>query len=118
MIFGYLIPLVMIGLNLYSSYQCLNKRKSLVFTLFVYGATTLIILLIVYALNNYIFVDNPNIGNGIFLLLGIIYFIPIKIVSEQKSKEVLVIMFSTWIYTLIVFIVANQIGLLFPVEQK
>ncbi len=118
MIFGYLIPLVMVGLNLISSYQCLNKRKTLLFTFLVYGATTIIMLLFVYTFDHYILIDNPNIGNGVYLLFGLIYFIPIKVVSEQKPKEVLVIMFSTWIYTLFVFVIANQVSMFFPIEQK
>ncbi len=113
MIFAYLVSLQMIIVNLFSSYHCLHKRKSLLFTLFVYIFTTTVIFASVYLLSNYIFPEESNVGNGSYILIGILYYFPLKLVSKQKSKEILVIMFSTWIYTMLIFVLSNQISLFF-----
>ncbi|XMB71795.1 GGDEF domain-containing protein [Mycoplasmatota bacterium WC30] len=113
MVFAFLVSFEMVIINLFSSYMCLQKRRSNFQIIFVYAFTTIFIFAMVSLLGEYIFTDASTTGNGAFILIGLLFYFPLKFVSKQKPKEILVIMFSTWIYTMLIFTIANQIALLF-----
>ena len=73
------------------------------------------------ALLIFVYLQNPTAvsftGKGIFMLYGFLYVIPLKFMFDQSLKHTIIIMSSSWIYTMFAFSFAARIGYLFPFDQ-
>ena len=69
----------------------------------------------------FIYLKNSSLarftGKGIVMLYGLLYIIPYKFMFDQSLKQTIIIMSSSWIYTLLGFSFAVQTAYLLPLEQ-
>ncbi len=97
--------------NLYASFICLKKKYSVSATWIVLTAFTFCL----YTITLFLMKDMANFGNGngLFMLIGFLYLIPLNFLYVQPMKYSLTIMCSTWIYTFFVFFLSVRVGYLF-----
>lgn len=111
-----IVVLELLGVNTYTTYTCSKKKKSKFVTLFstfiISIAFSILLMPIANQIPNYV----KGKGNGLFMLLGFLYIIPLKYLFDQPIKHLMIIMSSSWIYTMFVFAFSLRIGYLFPPE--
>ncbi|MFW5913610.1 MAG: hypothetical protein ACOCSM_00975 [Bacillota bacterium] len=111
-----LVALEVLVVNLFTRYHCFNKRYSKVRTSTLFVAFTLLVM----GLNQYVFrpiLPEPFEGEGIYLVLGLSYLIPLIIAYDQSLKRTAPIMFTTWIYTTMIFSVARRTAVFWMPEE-
>lgn len=112
-----LIALEMLFLNLVIFYFGSKKKKSAFFTwLTLLLFTIFFVLIFRTVLSNLHFYELGN-GNGILMLTGFLYLIPFLYLFDQSIRYTIIVMCSSWIYTMTVFILSFRLGQLFPEEQ-
>lgn len=106
----------MLSINTYTTYSCSKKKESSFVTVLsvclVTAVFTLLLLPIVPRLTNF----GSRNGNGLFFISGFLYVIPLKYLLNQPIKHMMIIMSSSWIYTMFVFSFSVRVGYLFPLE--
>jgi len=113
-IFSSIILLELLSINTYTTYSC-SKKKEPPFGSFlsvcVFTAVYSILLCLICI--KLPIQMNFN-GKGFAALCGFLYVIPLKIFFDQSIKHMIIIMSSSWIYTMFAFSFSVQIGYLFP----
>ncbi|MFP4077897.1 MAG: GGDEF domain-containing protein [Bacillota bacterium] len=110
-----LVALEVLAINLFTTYQCSRKRFSVVKTWTLFVAFTLLMM----GLNQFVFhpfLPEPFNGEGLYLVLGLLYFIPLVIAYDQPYERTALIMFTTWIYTTMIYAVARRMAELWIAE--
>ncbi len=107
-----LIVLEMVGVNLLTFHTCSKKKYGngrilLVLSLFTVFLTAVALSLLMKLR----FYGN---GNGLFVLIGFLYLIPLKYLYEESLYRIFIVMCSAWIYTMLAFSVSVHIGKLLP----
>jgi len=104
-------------INTYTTYSCSKKKTSpfgSAFSVYVFTAAYSVLLIFIY-------LQIPMVvsftGKGIFMLYGFIYVIPLKFMFDQSLKHTIIIMSSSWIYTMFAYSFAVRAGYLFPLDQ-
>ena len=111
-----IILLEMLSINTYTTYLCSQKKMSTMKTILSVSVFTIVFsgLLFLFFLKLPIQLDFN--GKGIFFLCGFLYAIPLKYLFDQSFKQMIIIMSSSWIYTVFIFSLSVQVGYLFPFE--
>jgi len=115
-IYSLIVVLELLSINTYTTYTCSKKRNSKFVSFFsvciVTVAFTALLFPFIPKIPNY---GNGN-GNGLFMIFGFLYIIPLKYFFDQHIKHLIVIMSSSWIYTMFMFAFSFRVGYLFPLE--
>lgn len=104
----------MLFINLYTSYICSKKKKQPLDT-WLY----LIFFTIGFNVLNIIIINllGPTISfNGSFLyfLTGFLYIIPLQLLYAQPWRYTIIVMCTSWIYSMVIYSLALRVGLFFP----
>jgi len=59
------------------------------------------------------FHGNGN-GNGFLMLTGFMYIVPFYYLFDQTIRYTLIVMGTSWIYTMLIFVLSFRVGYLFP----
>ena len=104
------LALEMTCVNLYASFIC-SKHK---YSSFVTWMTLLVFTICLFVTSLLIIKEIPNykIGNGLVMLVGFLYLIPLNFLYDHSTKYLLAIMCSTWIYTVFAFSLSIRVGYL------
>lgn len=115
-LFVIFLSLEMLFVNLFTSYTCLKKKYSPVFT----WGFLLLFTVALFALVTPFAMIRPetSFGNGILVLAGFLYVIPLHLLFDQSIKKTILIMFSSWIYTMLISSISFRIGSIFPTETQ
>ncbi|MCR3921427.1 MAG: GGDEF domain-containing protein [Firmicutes bacterium] len=107
-----LVVLEMLFINLYTSYVC-SKKKT---TPFITWAVLIVFTVAFIAVISPIISSRPSYGNGngLAMLTGFLYIIPLKFLYNQPLKYTVLIMCSSWIYTMLTFSFAFRLGYMLP----
>ncbi len=105
-----IVAIEMTGVNLYGSYICSKKRYSRLVTFITLLVFTVFLFLIMLFILQYI--PNNRNGNGLIMLTGFLYLIPLSLLYDQSIKYTLAIMCSGWIYTVFAFSLSVRLGYL------
>jgi diguanylate cyclase (GGDEF)-like protein len=104
----------MLSINTYTTYSC-SKKKEPPFGSFLsvcaFTAAFSMLLFLVYIKMP---IQMSFNGKGFFALIGFLYVIPLKFFFDQSIKNMIIIMSSSWIYTVFAFSFSVQVGYLFP----
>lgn len=100
--------LEMTFVNLYISYICSKKKYSA----FVTWTILLVFSICMFVLIRLVMIDVPDFGNGngLNILFGFLYLIPLGIIYAQPIKYTLAIMCFSWIYTMFLFSLSVRLG--------
>jgi len=113
-LFVILLSLEMLFVNLFTSYTCSKKKFSPAFTWGFLSIFTVALFVLVTPFA--ILRPETNIGSGLLVLVGFLYLIPLYLLFDQSPKKTALIMFSSWIYTMLVSSLSFRIGRAFPTE--
>ncbi len=104
-----IIVFEMLAINTYTTYSCSKKKApplGSAFSVYVFTAAYSALLFFIY-------LQNPTAvsltGKGIFMLYGFLYVIPLNFMFDQSLKHTIIIMSSSWIYTMFAFSFAIRI---------
>ena len=105
-----IVALEMTCVNLFVSYICSKKKYSP----FVTWMTLLVFTAGLFIIMNLLTKKIPYYGNGngLLVLFGFLYLLPLKFLYNQNIKYTLTIMCSAWIYTMSVFSLSVRLGYL------
>lgn len=112
--FTLIILLEMLSVNTYTTYLCSQKKMSAIKTIISMTVITLIFSGLFFLLFLKLPIQLDFNGKGIFFLCGFFYALPLKYLFDQSLKDTIIIMSSSWIYTVFVFSFSVQVGYLFP----
>ncbi|MFW6284757.1 MAG: GGDEF domain-containing protein [Bacillota bacterium] len=110
-----LVALEVLIINLFTTYHCSKKRFSREKTVALFVAFTLFLM----TLNQFVFepiLPKPFNGEGLYLIIGLLYFIPLLIAYDQTVKRTALVMFTVWIYTTMIYSVARRLAEFSAVE--
>ncbi len=105
-----IIAIEMTLVNLYVSYICSKKKYSnivIFITLFIFTISLFSIMQFILQ-----YIPNNRNGNGLIMLTGFLYLIPLSFLYDQSIKYTLAIMCSSWIYTVFAFSLSIRLGYL------
>ncbi|HSM25023.1 MAG TPA: GGDEF domain-containing protein [Anaerolineaceae bacterium] len=107
-----ILALEMLFVNLVIAVTCSKKKYSAVITWLSFFIFTLVFMVLFRTvLSNLPIYGN---GNGALMLTGFLYIIPFYLLFDQTVRFTLIIMGTSWIYTMLVFVLSYRIGYLFP----
>lgn len=113
-VFVVLISLEMLFVNLFTFYTCSKKKYSAILTWGILILFTVVLFVMISPITGAI-PDTGN-GNGLLLIVGFLYVIPLYFLFGQSLKETVLIMCSSWIYTMLVSSFSFRVGNVFPTE--
>lgn len=102
-------------INTYTTYKCSKGRTSRLGTFLPLCAVTIVVTAILYPV--IYLLPGVDKGNGLFMLLGFIYIIPLYFLFDQPLKHLLIIMSFSWIYTMLAYSFSFRAGSLYPTEN-
>ena len=110
----FLIVAEMLFVNLSSTHYCTHKK----FSLWKTNVILLICGILVIGLGLCILPGTSGFGNGngMFVLAGFLFLIPLKYLYQESLRQILVIICTCWIYTMLVFSISVHVGKLFPAQ--
>ena len=111
-LFHILVVAEMLFVNLTTVHLCTKRRYSnrrTIFVLVLYSAV--IIALTLFGLTR---TNSYGNGNGLFVLIGFVYLIPLKYLYDENFSRLLEVICSAWIYTMLCFSLSVHIGKLLP----
>lgn len=114
-IFSLLIVLEVLLINSYTTYTCSKKKKLKLGTLFLVGGATVVVSVLMLSILSGI--SNYSEGKGIFMLCTFLYLLPLKYLFDLSLKNMVIIMSSSWIYTMFIFAFSFRVGYLFSSEH-
>ena len=99
-------------INLYTTNCCSVKKHSepVIWTVFILFSAALF----GSAMPLLIHLPNYGTGNGLFVLLGMLYIFPMLLLYNQSLKYTVTVMCSSWIYTMMIFSISLRISYLLP----
>lgn len=59
-----------------------------------------------------------GMGNGAFMPLGFIYIVPAYLIYRQSFKHLLIVMCTSWTYTMLIFSMSMRIMMFFPSDTS
>lgn len=59
-----------------------------------------------------------GMGNGAFMPLGFIYIVPAYLIYRQSLKHLLIVMCTSWTYTMLIFSMSMRIMMFFPSDTS
>ncbi len=102
-------------INTYTTYKCSKRRNSKFASLL---SLSLVTILVTAALLPVIsFLPGIEKGNGLFMLFGFVYVIPLYFLLEQPIKHLIIVMSLSWIYTMFAYSLSFRAGSLYPTEN-
>jgi len=108
-----IILLEMLFVNLLLAFTCSKKKYSTVITWLSFVGFTLIFMILFRMVFSIIpFHGNGN-GNGFLMVTGFMYIIPFYFLFDQTIRYTLIVMGTSWIYTMLIFVLSFRIGYLF-----
>ena len=107
-----ILALEMLLVNLVITISCSKKKYSTVITLLSLFIFTLLFIFVFRTFLSKL--PMYGIGNGALMLTGFLYFIPFYLLFDQTVRYTLIIMGTSWIYTMLIFVISFRIGYLFP----
>ena len=110
--------LEIIGIHIYSVYSCSKKKWSSFVTILLLCVITATITAVLYPTISWLSREKNGIENGLFLLLGFFYILPVKFLFDQSLKHTAIIMFTSNIYAVIVFALTCRINVYLSVPNK
>jgi len=111
-----IILLEMLSINTYTTYLCSKKKMSAMKTLLLMSIFTIIFSGLLYLIFLKLPIALDFNGKGIFFLCGFLYSLPLNYLFDQSFKHTIIIMSSSWIYTVFAFSFSVRVGYLFPFE--
>ena len=110
----FLVVAEMLFVNLSSTHYCFHRK-------FLLWKTNLILFICGILVIGVGFCILPGTkgfgnGNGMFVLAGFLFLIPLKYLYQESLRQILVIICTCWIYTMLVFSISVHMGRLFPAQ--
>lgn len=102
-------------INTYTTFKCSKGRRPRLVTFLSLCAVTIIVTALLYPIISLL--PGTNKGNGLFMLFGFVYIIPLYFLFDQPLKQLLIIMSSSWIYTAFGYSFSFRAGSLYPAEN-
>lgn len=109
-----LIVSEIVFVNILTIYRCCKRKYGMIINIPV----ILLFSAMVFTIG-YLFINKLGIygnGNGLFVIFGFLYLIPLKFLSNEKVSNLFIIICMAWGYTLGIFSLSVQIGKLFDIE--
>jgi hypothetical protein len=102
-------------INTYTTYKCSKRRKSKFAPLLSLSLVTILVTAALLPVISLL----PGIenGNGLFMLFGFVYIIPLYFLFDQPLKHLIIVMSSSWIYTMFADSFSFRAGSLYPTEN-
>jgi diguanylate cyclase (GGDEF)-like protein len=116
-VFNIIIVIEMLVVNLYTSYICSEKKQSPFVTLACLCVFTIIFVALIFLVAAKFSYFGKLDGNGLFMIVGFIYIIPLKYLYDQSVKYTIIIMSSSWIYTMLAFSLSIRWGYLLSANR-
>ena len=102
-VLNFCILLEMLLVNCSTVHYCAKSRYSLLKTLSVLAAFTLVFFIAAHFIM-------PNFGSGASAVVGFLYILPLYWLYDVKIDKLLSIMCSSWIYTMFALSFSTQLG--------
>lgn len=112
-VFNTILVLEMLFVNLYTFHACSKQKKSTLITWTYLVIFTVLFNLVLFQVRYGGGGGNGGNGNGVFMIIGFIYIIPLKYLYDHPLKHSIIIMSSSWIYTMLVFSLSIRVGYFF-----
>lgn len=114
-LFVFLLSLEMLFVNLLTSYTCSKKKYSPTLT----WGILILFTVALFAVIPFIAITRPGTGSGdgLLVVVGFLYVIPLYFLFDQSLKETILIMSSSWIYTMLVLSLSFRIGSKIPLTE-
>jgi diguanylate cyclase (GGDEF)-like protein len=109
-----IILLEMLFVNLLIAFICSKKKYSTVLTWLFFIVFTLIFMVLFRFVFSAIPFHGDGNGNGFLMITGFMYIIPFYFLFDQTIRYTLIVMGTSWIYTMLIFVLSFRIGYLFP----
>lgn len=109
-----IILLEMLFVNLLIAFICSKKKYSSLVTWLSFFVFTLFFMALYRIVFSFVPFHGSGNGNGFLMITGFLYIIPFYFLFNQTIRYTLIIMGTSWIYTLGVFILSFRIGYIFP----
>ncbi|WP_422487241.1 GGDEF domain-containing protein [Gudongella sp. DL1XJH-153] len=105
-----LIVLQMLIVNQHITIKCSILKNSFNKTYLYLAAFTALFLSFLYYVLPNLHEDTAFMGDGIYLLLAVVYLIPIVLLTDQPKTHTITIMSVAWVYTMFVYIISHRIA--------
>lgn len=109
-----ILVLEMLFVNLLIAFTCSKKKYSSVITWLSLILFTLLFVFVFRTVLSKSPLYGDGNGNGALMLTGFIYIIPFYLLFDQTIRYTIIIMGTSWIYTMLIFVLSFRIGYLFP----
>lgn len=105
------IILEMIFMNLLALHQCSKKKckTSVIFLTYLAVTAAVVGIAMPFLMRG----QGYGNGNGLLVLIGFVYLVPIHFMYEQKTDRTLIVLCSAFVYSMLAFSLAVHIGKLF-----
>lgn len=115
-IYSYITIFEVLCINTVTTYLCSVRRLSKAVTLLLLCLVTVAVTAAMLPAG--VFLPDWGKGNGLFMLFGFVYVLPLYFIFAQPMKHMLIILSSSWTYTMFTFSVSHRIGSLLPAKDS
>jgi hypothetical protein len=107
----------MLVANLHMTIRSSRLKRSMGATLSVLFFVTVLFIVVFYlgasiAPEDYLFK-----GDGLYLLFTMVYYIPLRFLTDQPARNTLTIMATAWVYTMFVYIISHRVAFQFDTSD-
>jgi diguanylate cyclase (GGDEF)-like protein len=102
------MPLEMLFVNLFVIHKCCQRKYSRIRTFVSMALFVCALLYIEFIISS--FIPNLGDGNGLFIISGFLFFIPIKILYKTPNVKVITIACFSLVYTFVLFALSVRLS--------
>ncbi|MCR3955862.1 MAG: GGDEF domain-containing protein [Gudongella sp.] len=105
-----LLVLQMLVANLHMTIKSSRLRKGIWATIGVLFFVTLLFLVAFYSAAEILPEEYLFRGDGLYLVFILIYYIPLRFLTDQPIRNTVTIMATAWVYTMFIYIISHRIA--------
>jgi diguanylate cyclase (GGDEF)-like protein len=100
----------MLAANMHLTLKSSRLKKGMRATLGVLFFVTLLFIAAFYAVASVVPKGYLFNGDGLYLVFTLVYYIPLRFLTDQPARNTLTIMATAWVYTIFIYIISHRIA--------
>lgn len=105
-----LMVLQMLTANLHMTLKSSRLKRGRWASFAMLFITSIVFFGVLYAFGSNISEENLREGDGLYLILALIYYIPIRLITDQPVRNTITIMATSWVYTIFIYIISHRLA--------
>ena len=112
-----LLVLQMLVVNLHMTIKSSRLKRSMGATLSVLFFVTALFIVVFYLGASIAPEEYLSKGDGLYLVFTLVYYIPLRFLTDQPARNTLTIMATAWVYTMFIYIISHRIAFQFDPDN-